>query len=60
MQLRKLLAATALASGLAAQPALAQDITLEFVVWNYSLETIQDNIAKFESENPGIQVNVTD
>jgi multiple sugar transport system substrate-binding protein len=60
MQLRKLLAATALASGLAAQPALAQDITLEFVVWNYSLETIQDNIAKFEAENPGIKVNLTD
>ena len=60
MQLRKLLAATALASGLAASPALAQDITLEFVVWNYALETIQDNIAKFEAENPGIKVNVTD
>src|SRR5688572_25477626 len=61
MQLRKLLAATALASGLAAaQPALAQDLTLEFVVWNYALETIQDNVKKFEAENPGIKVNVTD
>jgi multiple sugar transport system substrate-binding protein len=60
MHLRKLLAATALVSGLAAQSALAQDLTLEFVVWNYSLETIQDNIAKFEAENPGIKVNVTD
>ena len=60
MQLRKLLAATALASGLAAQPALAQDITLEFVVWNYSLETVQDNVRQFEEANPGIKVNVTD
>lgn len=60
MQLRKLLAASALAAGLAAQPALAEDITLEFVVWNYSLETIQDNIARFEAENPGIKVNLTD
>ena len=39
----------------------AQDTTdLEFVVWNYSLETIQDNIAKFEAANPGIKVNVAD
>ena len=61
MQLRKLLAATAVAAGaFAAQPALAQDITLEFVVWNYSLETIQDNIRQFEEANPGIKVNVTD
>ena len=33
---------------------------LNFVVWNYSLDTIQDNIAKFEAANPGIKVNVTD
>ena len=50
-----------LASGIfAAQPALAQDTTLEFVVWNYSLETIQDNVKKFEAANPGIKVKVTD
>ncbi|MGF1624236.1 MAG: ABC transporter substrate-binding protein [Alphaproteobacteria bacterium] len=35
-------------------------MTLEFVVWNYSLDTIQDNVAQFEAENPGITVNVTD
>ena len=47
--------------GLCRRPAgVSQDVTLEFVVWNYSLETIQDNIAKFEAENPGIKVNVTD
>jgi multiple sugar transport system substrate-binding protein len=44
---------------LTAQPASA-DVTLEFVVWNYSIDTIQDNIKKFEAENPGIKVNLTD
>ncbi|OHD76771.1 MAG: hypothetical protein A2V99_02290 [Spirochaetes bacterium RBG_16_67_19] len=38
----------------------AQKVTLEFVVWNYSLETIQDNIALFEKANPNIKVNVKD
>lgn len=57
----KLLAATALVAGLiSTQGASAQDITLEFVVWNYSLDTIQDNVKKFEEANPGIKVNVTD
>ncbi|WEX74713.1 sugar ABC transporter substrate-binding protein [Sinorhizobium numidicum] len=60
MQIRKLLAAAAVALGLAAQPALAQNLTLEFVVWNYSLETIQDNVRLFEEANPGIKVNITD
>ena len=60
MKYRKLLAAMALASGFAAQPALAEDLTLEFVVWNYSLETIQDNVKQFEQANPGIKVKVTD
>ena len=60
MKYRKLLAAMALASGFAAQPALAEDLTLEFVVWNYSLETVQDNVRQFEEANPGIKVNVTD
>src|SRR4029079_5118714 len=40
--------------------ALAEDLTLEFVVWNYSLETIQDNVKQFEAANPGIKVKVTD
>ncbi len=46
-------------TALTAQPALA-DVKLEFVVWNYSIDTIQDNIKKFEAENPGITVNLTD
>ena len=61
MQVRKLLAVAALAgSAFAAQPAFAEDITLQFVVWNYSLDTVQDNVAKFEAANPGIKVKVTD
>ena len=60
MKIQKLLVATVLVGGLAAVPAWAEDITLEFTVWNYSLDTIQDNAKKFEAENPGIKVNITD
>jgi multiple sugar transport system substrate-binding protein len=45
---------------LASHGAAAEDVTLEFVVWNYSLDTIQDNARKFEQQNPGIKVNITD
>ncbi len=38
----------------------AQKVKLEFVVWNYSLDTIQDNIAQFEKANPNISVHLTD
>ena len=41
-------------------PRLAEDLTLEFVVWNYSLETIQDNVSSSRQANPGIKVKVTD
>ena len=61
MTLKTLLAASLLATAaLAARPALSQDTTLDFVVWNYSLDTIQDNVKKFEEANPGIKVKVTD
>jgi multiple sugar transport system substrate-binding protein len=60
MEIQRLLAASVLVGGLAAAPALAEDITLEFTVWNYSLDTIQDNAKKFEAENPGIKVKITD
>ncbi|MGQ9616927.1 MAG: extracellular solute-binding protein [Spirochaetota bacterium] len=43
-----------------AQEKKGNPLTLEFVVWNYSLETIQDNIKKFEAENPDIRVKLTD
>jgi multiple sugar transport system substrate-binding protein len=56
------LAALGLAATLAIAPASTAraDVTLEFVVWNYSLETIEDNIRQFEEENPGIRVNLSD
>ena len=61
MRLHKTFAAAAILGGLvAAPPVLADDITLEFTVWNYSLDTIQDNVKKFEEANPGIKVKVTD
>jgi multiple sugar transport system substrate-binding protein len=61
MALKRLLAASAIFGGaVIAQPAAAQDITLEFTVWNYSLDVIQDNIKQFEADNPGIKVNLTD
>jgi len=46
--------------GSAAIAVAAPKVNLEFVVWNYSLETIQDNIKKFEAINPNITVHLTD
>ena len=41
--------------------AMAQsDVHLEFVVWSYSVDTILDNISKFEELNPGVTVGLTD
>ncbi len=61
MELRTLFAASLIAPTIfVAQPAHSQETTLDFVVWNYSLETIQDNVKKFEEANPGIKVKVTD
>jgi multiple sugar transport system substrate-binding protein len=49
------------ASMLRGRPAAAQDpVQLDFMSWSYSIETIQDNIAKFQVLNPGITVNYTD
>src|SRR5215218_7271625 len=58
---KKTLLALSLMAGvlLGIRPASA-DVTLEMVVWNYSIDTIQDNLKKFEAANPGIKVNLTD
>jgi len=40
--------------------SFSQKVNLQFVVWNYSLDTIQDNIKQFEAANPNIKVNVKD
>ena len=41
-----------------ASSVYAATINLEFVVWNYAIPTIQDNIKQFEAENPNIKVNL--
>src|SRR5262249_27766865 len=63
MSRRRLLGAATAGAALGATPwcAVAQDAAkLNFVVWNYSLDTIQDNIAKFEAAHPGTKVTLTD
>lgn len=61
MSLKNFAATTMLVgAAFSAQPSPAQDVTLEFVVWNYALDVIQDNVRQFEEANPGIRVNVTD
>jgi multiple sugar transport system substrate-binding protein len=63
MSRRRLLGAAGAGSALGLLPlrSRAQDAaTIEFVVWNYSLDTIQDNIAKFEAVHPGLKVTLTD
>jgi multiple sugar transport system substrate-binding protein len=44
--------------------APAEDVkaagNLDFVVWSYSIETIQDNIKRFEKANPGITIKLAD
>ena len=54
-------AALGATAALRQRPTIAQDaIQLDFMTWSYSVETIQDNIAKFQELNPGIVVNFTD
>src|SRR3546814_19817979 len=62
IRLRRVVAAALVAApvAMASGPAPAQDVTLEFVVWNYSLDTNQDNVRQFEEQNPGIRDNATD
>ena len=47
-----------------AQPPAQQEVTkpvaLDFVVWSYGIETIQDNIKKFQEMNPNITINLKD
>lgn len=41
-------------------PAAGEAINLNFVVWSYGIETINDNIKKFEASNPGITIKLQD
>jgi multiple sugar transport system substrate-binding protein len=38
----------------------ADKINLDFCVWSYGVETVLDNIDKFEQRNPGISVELND
>ena len=41
-------------------PAPAQVTELTWIVWSYGVETIQDNIKKFEARNPDVKVTLQD
>lgn len=36
------------------------EVKLDFVVWTYAVDMIQDNIDKFEATAPGVEVELTD
>src|SRR3990170_5581288 len=44
----------------AAPPAGAEPTSLDFVVWSYGIETIQDNIKNFQEANPECKINLQD
>ena len=35
-------------------------VNLDFVVWSYGIETVQDNIKNFEAKNQNIKVSLQD
>ena len=41
-------------------PAGPKPVTMDFVVWSYGIETIKDNIAKFQALYPNITINLKD
>ena len=43
-----------------APAAVAKPVTMDFVVWSYGIETINDNIKKFQELNPNITINLKD
>lgn len=44
----------------ATQPPAAKEVNLDFVVWTYATDMIQDNINKFQATAPGVKVKLTD
>ncbi len=44
----------------AAPTAAPAAVNLDFVVWTYAIDMIQDNINKFQAINPGVTVKLTD
>jgi multiple sugar transport system substrate-binding protein len=43
-----------------APAAAAKPVTMDFVVWSYGIETINDNIKKFQELYPNITINLKD
>ena len=41
-------------------PPAPEEVSLDFVVWTYAVDMIQDNISKFEATAPGVQANLID
>ena len=56
MKSRTFALAAIIAAGITS--AKAEDVTLQMVVWNYSIDTIQANLKEFEAANPGIKVQL--
>ena len=43
-----------------AEEEAAGPVSLDFVVWSYGIETIQDNIKNFQDANPDCEINLQD
>ena len=43
-----------------AEEEAAGPASLDFVVWSYGIETIQDNINNFQAANPDCEINLQD
>jgi len=44
----------------ATKAAVTEPVTMDFVVWSYGIETINDNIKNFQKLNPNITINLKD
>jgi len=55
-----LVALSVLTAGCAQGGASSGSVHLNFMVWSYGIDTIQDNIKKFQSSNPSVTVSLAD
>ena len=53
-------ATTAPQAATTAPQAVSKPVTMDFVVWSYGIETINDNIKNFQALNPDITINLKD
>ncbi|MBE3143832.1 MAG: extracellular solute-binding protein [Planctomycetes bacterium] len=47
-------------ASVATEVPVTEPVTMDFVVWSYGLDTINDNIKNFQDLNPGITINLKD